>query len=53
MQTMRETEKERVQMWERCGKTNSVSIIKLTVGKTQLTSFGVSHEGLVISGKLL
>jgi hypothetical protein len=36
---MRETEKERVRVWERCGKMNSASVIKLTVGKNQFDQF--------------
>jgi hypothetical protein len=37
-QTMRETEKERVRVWECCRKTNSASVIKLTVGKNRRIS---------------
>jgi hypothetical protein len=39
-QTTRETEKERVRVWEHCGKMNSASVIKLTVGKNPVISFG-------------
>jgi hypothetical protein len=38
-QTMRETEKERVRVWEHCGKTNSASVIKLTIGKNPVDQF--------------
>ena len=38
-QVARETEKERVRVWERCVKTDLASVVKLTVGKTRLTSF--------------
>jgi hypothetical protein len=36
---MRETEKENVGVWESCGKKDSASIIKLTIGKNPVTSF--------------
>ena len=38
-QVARETERESVRVWERCVKTDLASVVKLTVGKTQLTSF--------------
>ncbi len=37
--TMRETEKENVRVWEHCGKKDSASVIKLTVGKNPVISF--------------
>ena len=47
-QTARETEKENVRVWERCGKNDSASVIKLTVGKNPVTSFWDKLERITI-----
>ena len=38
-QVARETERESVRVWERCAKTDSASVVKLTVGKNPVDQF--------------
>ncbi len=48
-QRERQRERESVQVWERCGKKELLaSVIKLTVGKNPVTSFGDKPEWITI-----
>jgi len=47
-QVARETERESVRVWERCTKTDSASVVKLTVGKNPVDQFWDKLGGISI-----